>query len=70
MRLKDSVGKQILLRRTRVLPRQELREEGVVVCQGLASGSRVGGCPARGSKVGELVASFLSMVLHVLGNGA
>lgn len=36
-----------------VLPRQESREERVVVCKLLASGSWVGRCGARSSKVGE-----------------
>jgi len=56
--------------RTRVLPRQKLGEERVVVCQGLAGGSGVGRCPAGGSEVGELIAGLLSVVLDVLGNRA
>ena len=36
--------------------------------QGLASSSRIGRCLARGSEVGELVASLLCVVLDILGN--
>lgn len=37
---------------TRVLPREELREKGVVVCERLAGGRRVGRGLARGRQVG------------------
>lgn len=40
--------------RTRVAPRQELREERVVVCQRLAGGSRIRGRMAGSGKVGNL----------------
>lgn len=55
--------------RTRVLPRQKLGEEGVVVGQRLAGGSRVGRCLARGGEVGELGAGLLVLLLALLGDG-
>lgn len=55
--------------RTRVLPRQKLGEEGVVVGQGLAGGSRVRRCLARGGQVGELGAGLLVLLLTLLSDG-
>lgn len=55
---------------TRVVPREELREEGVVVRQRLAGNSRVGGSLARGSEVGELRRSLGALVLDILSDGA
>lgn len=55
---------------TRVVPRQELVEEGVVVRQGLAVGSRSLGGLARGSEVGEFRRGLGSMVLDILRNGS
>lgn len=55
--------------RTRILPGQKLGEEGVVVGQRLAGGSRFGGCLARGREVGELGTSLLVLLLTLLGNG-
>jgi hypothetical protein len=45
-------------------------EEGVVVRQGLAVGSRSLGSLARSSEVGEFRRSLGSMVLDVLRNGS
>ena len=42
----------------------------MVVCEGLAGGSRVLGCLARGSEVGKLGRGLSSVVLDVLRNGA
>lgn len=57
-------------RLTRVVPRQELREKGVVVSERLASGSGSRGSASSSSQVGELVGSLLSVVVDVLRNGA
>lgn len=56
--------------RTRVLPRQELGEEGVVVGQRLAGGSWAVGSLAGGSQVGELVRGLLVLLLDLVGDGA
>ena len=56
--------------RTRVVPRQELREEGVVVCQRLARGSGSGRGLASSGEVGELVGRLCGLVLDVLGDRA
>ena len=42
----------------------------MVVSQGLAGRSRVGGGLAGGSEVGELIGGLLVLVLDVLGNRA
>jgi len=55
---------------SRVVPRQELREKGVVVSERLASGSGSRGSASSSSEVGELVGSLLSVVVDVLRNGA
>jgi hypothetical protein len=55
---------------TRVVPRKELGEEGVVVCEGLAGGSGSRGSATSSSKVGELATSLLGVVVDVLSNGA
>lgn len=55
--------------RTRVIPRQELGKEGVVVRQGLASGSRVGRGLASSRKVGQLGCGSLVLIRDLLGNG-
>jgi len=56
-------------RSTRVVPRDKLREEGVVVRQGLASGSGVRGRSASGGKVTELGGSLCGLVLNTLSDG-
>lgn len=56
--------------RTRVVPREKLREEGVVVGQRLAGGSRVGGSLARCGEVGELVSGLLVLIPDFVGDGA
>jgi hypothetical protein len=55
---------------TRVVPGEELGEEGVVMCERLAGGSGSRGSATSSSKVGELATSLLSMVVDVLSNGA
>lgn len=57
-------------RGTRVVPRQELGEEGVVVGQRLAGGSWVVRNLARSGEVGELVRGFLVLLLDLVGDGA
>lgn len=56
--------------RTRILPRQELGEERVVVSQRLAGGSWVGGSLTRGGEVGQLGAGLCMLLGDLLGNGA
>lgn len=55
--------------RTRVVPRQELGEEGVVVGQRLASNSGVGGRLARGGQVRELSGRLLVLLTGLVGDG-
>lgn len=55
---------------TRVVPGEELGEEGVVMCEGLAGCSGSRGSATSSSKVGELATSLLSVVVDVLSNGA
>lgn len=57
-------------RGTGVVPRQQLREEAVVVSQGLASGSGLRGSLAGGCEVAKLGAGLCGLVPDVLGNGA
>lgn len=56
--------------RTRVVPREKLGEEGVVVGQRLAGSSRVGWGLTRGSEIGELGRGLLVLVLDLVGDGA
>ena len=55
---------------TGVIPREQLREEGVIVGQRLARGGRVGRGLPSGGQVVELAASLGRLVLYVLGNRA
>lgn len=55
---------------TRVVPRQELGEEGVVVGQRLTGGSWVVGSLASSSQVGELIRGLLVLLLDLVGDGA
>lgn len=55
---------------TRVLPREELGKERVVVGEGLAGGSRLRGSPARGSEVAKLVGGLGRLGLYILSHGA
>lgn len=65
------VGKAVVsgVVRTRVLPRQELGEEGVVVGQRLAGDRWVGGGLAGGGEVGQLGAGLCVLLRDLLGNG-
>jgi len=56
--------------RTRVPPREELGEEGVIVCQRLAGCGGVVGCLAGGVEAGELVRSLLVLLPDLVCNGA
>lgn len=62
------VGKCGLL--TRVIPREKLGEERVVVGQGLAGSSRVGWSSAGSGEVGQLGSGLRMLVLGILSNGA
>jgi hypothetical protein len=55
---------------TRVVPREKLREERVVMRQRLAGSSRIGGSLARSSEVGKLRRSFGALVLDILSDRA
>lgn len=56
--------------RTRVVPREELGEEGMIVRQRLAGCGRVVGCLAGSVEVGELVRSLLVLFPDLVCNGA
>lgn len=56
--------------RTRVVPREKLGEEGVIVGQRLAGGSRIGGGLARSGEVGELIRRLLVLISDLVGDGA
>lgn len=56
--------------RTRVVPGQQLREERVVVRQGLASSSGLRGRLSGAGQGRELVGSLSMLVLDVLSNWA
>lgn len=55
---------------TGIVPRQELGEEGMVVCQGLAGSCRISRSLAGGREVRELGRGLRMLVLDALGNGA
>lgn len=64
-----SVRRQCGMVHTRVLPREELGEEGVIVSQRLAGGSWVGGSLTRGGEVRQLGAGLCMLLRDLLGNG-
>ena len=55
---------------TGVVPRQQLREERVVVCQRLAGCRRIRGSVTGGGQVGHLGGRLCGLVLDILSDGA
>lgn len=56
--------------RTRVVPREELGEEGMVVRQRLTGRGGIVRCLAGSVEVGELIRSFLVLLSDLVCNGA